>query len=54
MTDRDLLLQTERAEAELARLRDAVEEYLLWEPGRAGHAAAHRRLREALNGDDRG
>ncbi len=29
-------------------LRSAIEEYLLWEPGRAGHAAAHRHLSAAL------
>jgi hypothetical protein len=28
----------------VARLRDAIEEYALWEPGRAGHAEAHRKL----------
>jgi hypothetical protein len=38
------------AQAEVARLRSAIEEYCLWEPGRRGHAAAHRRLREALSG----
>lgn len=32
----------------LNALQDAVEGYLLWEPGRAGHAAAHRRLVEAV------
>lgn len=31
------------------RLREAIEDYLLWEPGRAGHAAAHERLRLALD-----
>lgn len=25
-------------------LEDAIGEYVLWEPGRKGHAAAHRRL----------
>jgi hypothetical protein len=38
--------------AERDRLRSAIEEYVLWEPGRRGHAAAHRRLREALNGGE--
>jgi hypothetical protein len=37
-----------RAEAELERLREAVENYILWQPGRRGHAAAHRKLVEAL------
>lgn len=30
-------------------LRAAIENYILWEPGRAGHAAAHRKLKEALD-----
>lgn len=30
-------------------LRDAVGDYMLWEPGRRGHAAAHRQLKEALD-----
>jgi hypothetical protein len=34
--------------AEARRLRDAVEEFLLWQPGKAGHAAATARLRGAL------
>lgn len=29
---------------EAAQLRAAIENYLLWEPGRRGHAAAHRAL----------
>lgn len=37
-------------EVEVGLLRDAIENYALWEPGRAGHAAAHRKLMEALNG----
>ena len=36
------------AEAEVGKLREAIEEYSLWEPGRAGHAAAHRKLLAAL------
>lgn len=36
------------AVAYLQDLTDAVEEYFLWEPGRRGHAAAHRKLAEAL------
>lgn len=31
------------------RLIGEIEDYFLWEPGRRGHAAAARRLREALN-----
>lgn len=34
--------------AERDRLRAAIEDYRLWEPGRAGHAAAHRKLMSAL------
>ena len=29
-------------------LEEAILEYLLWEPGRKGHAAAHRALRAVL------
>lgn len=39
---------TRELRAELARLRDEIAYYLLWEPGRAGHAAAHRRLAAAI------
>lgn len=35
-------------EDEVKRLVAAIEEYRLWEPGRAGHAAAHRKLMEAI------
>jgi hypothetical protein len=31
------------------RLRDAIEEYILWEPCKAGHAAAHHKLCAALH-----
>lgn len=34
-------------------LREAVEDYLLWEPGRRGHAEAHRKLAEAATKSDR-
>lgn len=30
------------------RLRSAIEDYLLWEPRRAGHAEAHRKLANLL------
>jgi hypothetical protein len=33
----------------LADLILAVYEYSLWEPGRAGHAEAHRKLMDARN-----
>jgi hypothetical protein len=36
--------------AENQRLRDAIEEYILWEPRKAGHAEAHRKLCAALDG----
>jgi hypothetical protein len=38
-------------EADVKRLRDAIEEYALWEPGRAGHAEAHRKLLAAARGE---
>lgn len=31
-------------------LETAIDDYSLWEPGRAGHAAAHRKLMEARRG----
>jgi hypothetical protein len=37
-----------RLVGENERLRDAIEEFLLWEPDKAGHAAATARLRSAL------
>lgn len=40
-------VQRERAD----RLASAIYEYLLWEPRKAGHAAAHKRLRAALERD---
>jgi hypothetical protein len=48
----ELPTYAEFVEDEVDRLRAAIEEYCLWEPGRRGHAAAHRRLREALNGGE--
>jgi hypothetical protein len=41
--------RAQQAEAREQALRAAIEDYALWEPGRAGHAAAHRRLLAALN-----
>ena len=41
-----------RVTMENERLRSAIEEYMLWEPRRAGHAAAHRRLSAALDEED--
>lgn len=39
--------------AERARqLEDAIGEYLLWEPGRKGHAAAHRALVAVWRGEE--
>jgi hypothetical protein len=35
--------------AEQDRLRAAIEDYLLWEPGRKGHAVAHARLAASLD-----
>jgi hypothetical protein len=29
---------------DIQRLRNAIEDYILWEPGRRGHAEAHRKL----------
>ena len=40
--------RAEQAEAETIRLRGEIEDYLLWAPCKAGHAAAHRRLAAAL------
>lgn len=40
------------AEARVAALEEAIGDYMLWEPGRAGHAAAHERLRAALAKED--
>jgi uncharacterized protein (DUF2164 family) len=37
-----------KAEADAEALAEALDEYKLWEPGRAGHAAAHKRLYDAL------
>lgn len=39
---------TRELRAELDRLRTEIEYYLLWEPGRAGHAAAHARLAASI------
>jgi len=36
----------------VAELEAAIENYLLWQPGRRGHAAAHRELQAALKGSD--
>ena len=41
MADRDRYRQA------LYRLHAAIEQYSLWEPGRAGHAEAHRALMAA-------
>ncbi len=35
--------------ARIAVLEAAIDDYSLWEPRRAGHAAAHKRLMEARN-----
>ena len=40
--------QRDEALAEVARLRGVIEDYILWEPRKAGHAEAHRRLVAAL------
>jgi len=39
--------QAEALEARVAELEAAIDEYALWEPGRRGHAEAHRKLMEA-------
>jgi hypothetical protein len=33
-------------------LEEAIEEYALWQPGRRGHAAAHKRLMAVLHGEE--
>jgi hypothetical protein len=38
-------------EARADRLAAAIYDYLLWEPGKAGHADAHKRLQAALKTD---
>jgi hypothetical protein len=40
-------------EAENQQLRDAIEEYLLWEPCKRGHAEAHRKLAAAVRVEER-
>ena len=43
-----LLADRDRLAGEYEKLRGGIEDYLLWEPGRSGHAEAHRRLAAAL------
>lgn len=45
-----LLADRDRLAEQLEQLRAAIDDYCLWEPGRAGHAAAHRKLMEARRG----
>lgn len=45
---RHALIWRKRAED----LEEAVGEYILWVPGRRGHAAAHKRLRAVYEGED--
>lgn len=33
-------------------LEEAIHDYFVWEPGRRGYAAAHKRLRAVLMGED--
>jgi len=51
LTD-DLLARLADAEERVAEPEAAIEDYLLWEPGKKGHAAAHERLRAALASAD--
>lgn len=44
---RSALIWKKRAED----LEDAIEEYALWQPGRKGHAAAHRHLMRFAEGE---
>lgn len=44
----DQVRRKQVAQGEVERLRGAIEDYLLWEPRRAGHAAAHHKLAESL------
>lgn len=39
------------AEARVVELEAAIENYLLWAPGRRGHAAAHRELQAVTRGE---
>lgn len=44
--------ERDEARADVERLRAAIEEFRLWDPKRAGYAAAHRRLMAAAQGGD--
>jgi len=44
--------RAEAAEARLAELEAEIWNYLLWEPRKKGHAAAHERLRAAVADHD--
>jgi hypothetical protein len=44
----DLAAALAAVEAQVRELREALEEYRLWQPGGAGHAQAHRQLFQTL------
>lgn len=50
-TVRTVKAERDAALARVERLRNEIGEYLLWEPGRKGHAAAHHRLSAVLHQD---
>lgn len=53
ITNGDLTAERDRYRQTLYELHTAIEQYSLWEPGRAGHAAAHRRLMASAQGAGR-
>ena len=48
----DALREGIRNAERVRELEDAIGEYLLWEPGRKGHAAAHKRLTAVWRTED--
>jgi hypothetical protein len=47
----DIVVSLGRIAEAAERLRAAIEDYLLWEPGKRGHAEAHRKLARALEAE---
>ena len=47
-----LVATAKEAEARVTTLEAVIEDYLLWEPRKKGHAAAHERLRAAVASPD--
>jgi len=50
--NRAMQQESDKMEARVAALEAVIEDYLLWEPRKKGHAAAHERLRAAVASPD--